>query len=216
MVELPIVKKLKKRLHREIAIFQDILVREVFYYFETAVLHGGTAIWRCYQGNRFSEDVDFYLSPREKNKILKFFEKLENLGIKILKKKFTSNAFYSRLKQNEVEIRLEVLFKKIENYITKEYETAEGLRFVVNTLSAEDLIKEKIEAYLKRKMIRDLYDIYFLLNYADKVKIKKEIIKLLNNFQKPIDEKELKFLIIVGVAPKLDDILNKIKNYAKK
>ncbi|MGC8981476.1 MAG: nucleotidyl transferase AbiEii/AbiGii toxin family protein [Minisyncoccia bacterium] len=216
MVELPIIKKLKKRLHREIAIFQDILVREIFDYFETAVLHGGTAIWRCYQGNRFSEDVDFYLSPREKNKILKFFEKLENLGIKILKKKFTSNAFYSRLKQNEVEIRLEVLFKKIENYITKEYETAEGLKFVINTLSAEDLIEEKVAAYLKRKMVRDLYDIYFLLNYADKEKIKKEINKLLNNFKKPIDEKELKFLIIVGVAPKLNDILNKIKNYAEK
>ena len=25
------------------------------------VLHGGTAIWRCYAGNRFSDDLDLYV-----------------------------------------------------------------------------------------------------------------------------------------------------------
>jgi predicted nucleotidyltransferase component of viral defense system len=78
-----------------------------------------------------------------------------------LKKKFTQNAFCSKIKRNDVEIRFEVLFKEIKNYITKEYETVEGLKFVINTLGPEELILEKISAYLKRKFIRDLYDIYF-------------------------------------------------------
>ena len=29
-----------------------------------ATLYGGTAIWRCYGGNRFSEDIHIYLSNR--------------------------------------------------------------------------------------------------------------------------------------------------------
>ena len=215
MVELPIFKKLRKKIHREIAILQDILVQEVFKIFKSAVLHGGTAIWRCYQGNRFSEDVDFYISPKEKNKIKKFLENLEKEGFKILKKKFTQNAFYSKISKNGIEIRFEVLFKEIKNYSTKEYETAEGIRFVINTLSPEKLILEKISAYLKRKLVRDIYDIYFLLNYSSKEKIKSALLKLLKDFPKPLDEKELKFLIITGVAPKLEEILNKIKKYAE-
>ena len=215
MVELPIFKKLKKKAHREIAGLQDILVSKVFKIFKSAVLHGGTAIWRCYQGNRFSEDVDFYISPKEKNKIKIFLENLQKEGFKILKKKFTQNAFYSNIKRNDVEIRFEVLFKEIKNYSTKEYETIEGTKFVINTLAPEELILEKTYAYLKRKLSRDLYDIYFLLDYASKEKIKNYLLKLLKDFKKPVDEKELKFLIITGVAPKLEEILNKIKKYAE-
>jgi predicted nucleotidyltransferase component of viral defense system len=215
MVEFPIFKKLKKKIHREIAGLQDILVSEVFKIFKSAVLHGGTAIWRCYQGNRFSEDVDFYISPKEKNKIKIFLENLQKEGFKILKKKFTQNAFYSKIKRNDVEIRFEVLFKEIKNYSTKEYETIEGTKFVINTLAPEELILEKTYAYLKRKLSRDLYDIYFLLDYASKEKIKNYLLKLLKDFKKPVDEKELKFLIITGVAPKLEEILNKIKKYAE-
>jgi predicted nucleotidyltransferase component of viral defense system len=215
MVELPIFKKLKKKIHREIADLQDILVSEAFKIFKSAVLHGGTAIWRCYQGNRFSEDLDFYISPKEKNKIKNFLENLEKEGFKILKKKFTQNAFYSKIKRNGIEIRFEVLFKEIKNYTTKEYETIEGTKFVINTLAPESLILEKIYAYSKRKLIRDLYDIYFLLNYASKEKIKNYLLKLLKDFKKPVDEKELKYLIITGVAPKLEEILNKIKKYAE-
>ncbi len=215
MVDLPIFKKLKKKIHQEIALVQDLLVQEVFNVFKTATLHGGTAIWRCYQGNRFSEDVDFYISKKEKNKINIFLKKLESADFKILKKKFTPNAFYSKLRKNGIEIRLEILFKEVKNYITKEYETVEGLKFTVNTLSADDLIQEKVFAYLKRRLIRDIYDIYFLLNYATKDKVKNILSKLLKNFKEPIDENSLKFLIITGVAPKLEDILNKIKKYAR-
>ena len=144
-----------------------------------------------------------------------FLENLEKDGFKILKKKFTQNAFYSKISKNKIEIKFEVLFKEIKNYITKEYETVEGTRFVINTLSPESLILEKISAYLKRGFIRDIYDIYFLLRYSSKEKIKNALLKLLKNFKKTVNEKELKFLIIIGVAPKLEEILNKIKKYAE-
>ena len=215
MVELPLIKKLKKKIHQEIAMAQDILIREVFNLFKTAVLHGGTSIWRCYSGNRFSEDVDIYISPKEKSKIENLLNNLEKLGFKILKRKLTSNAFYSKLQYQKVIIRFEVLFKSVKSYLTREYEMADGLKIVVNTLSPEKLIEEKTNAYLERRLIRDIYDIYFLLNFVeDKNYVKKFIAKLLNNFKEPIDEKELKYLIISGVAPKLEEIIKKIKKYA--
>ncbi len=218
MVVLPLVKKLKKSWHREIALAQDILIQEIFSYFKTAVLHSGTAIWRCYNGNRFSEDVDIYLSFQEKNKINQFLKNLENLGFKILKKKFTQNAFYSKLEYEKVTIRFEVLFKKIKNFTTKEYENLDGTKITVYTLPPEILIEEKIGAYSKRKMIRDLYDIYFLLDFVENINIIKNKLKdFLENFKdkKPQDEKELKFLIISGVAPKFEEIIKKIEKNAQ-
>jgi predicted nucleotidyltransferase component of viral defense system len=89
----------------------------------------------------------------------------------------------------------------------------DGTKFVVNTLSPEDLIKEKIEAYFSRFKIRDLYDTFFLLDFANKSEIKNNLSHLLKNFKNPEDEKELKYLIITGVAPKLEEILKKIKKY---
>jgi predicted nucleotidyltransferase component of viral defense system len=210
---LPLIRKLKKKIHREIALAQDVLIQEVFRIFNSAILHGGTAVWRYYQSNRFSEDLDFYISPKEKEKIEKFFEELKNLGFKILKRKLTKNALYSKLKYNEVEIRFEVLFKEIKNFTTKEYEMTDGTKIVVNTLSPEDLIKEKIEVYLDRLNTKDLYDIFFLLDFAEKKEIKNELSRLLQNFKNPKNEKELKYLIIVGAAPKLEEMLKKIKKY---
>ena len=59
-MRIPLANKLKKRLHSETAFLQDEVIDIVYGLEPNAVLHGGTAIWRCYQGNRFSEDLDFY------------------------------------------------------------------------------------------------------------------------------------------------------------
>ena len=86
MARIPLGLRLKKEGHRKIAVAQDILVKEIYKHFNSAVFHGGTAIWRCYNGVRFSEDLDFYL-PRELKKINLFFENLEKLGFIVEKKK---------------------------------------------------------------------------------------------------------------------------------
>ena len=56
---LPMAMKLKREAHRKVAEAQDLIVVSTFDTFGDAVIHGGTAIWRCYGGNRFSEDVVF-------------------------------------------------------------------------------------------------------------------------------------------------------------
>ena len=86
MIKIPLQAKLKREIHRRIAYAQDLIVNEVYFVFDKAVLHGGTAIWRCYNGKRFSEDLDFYL-PNDKKKIEALFENLKKAGFNIKKRK---------------------------------------------------------------------------------------------------------------------------------
>lgn len=211
---IPLILRLKKERHKEIARAHDLIIETLYEIFGNAVLHGGTAIWRCYKGNRFSEDVDVYL-PKDAKKIEAFFESLKKKGFVIEKKKISENSLFSSLNFNNIIARFEALFKKVEGIIG-EYETADGNIMTVYTLSPEELIKEKVETYLKRAKIRDLYDIFFLLRHIkDKEKINGELKKLVSNFRKPIDEKELKILILEGLVPDTEKMLSYIKSFVK-
>jgi len=207
---IPLILKLKKARHKEIAKAQDLIVESLYSVFNNAVLHGGTSIWRCYKGNRFSEDIDVYI-VKDKNKIDSLFEEFEKKGFKIEKKKVSENSIYSSLNFNNTFVRFEAVFKK-ERGILREYETAEGNLITVFTLSSEQLIKEKVSAYLKRLKIRDLYDIFFLLKYADVKEVKDNLKKLIKEFKKPIDEPDLKIIILEGLIPSADNMLNYINS----
>ena len=91
---IPLNLKLRNKKDREVAFAQDIIVAELYKFFPEAIIHGGTGIWRCYQGNRFSEDVDVYIK-RDEKKIEEFFKSLENKGFKIIKKRLKENSLYS-------------------------------------------------------------------------------------------------------------------------
>ena len=85
----------------------------------------------------------------------------------------------------------------------------------VITLSPEELTKEKVDAYLKRRKIRDIYDIYFLMNrVADPDKVKSSLKKLISNFSSPIDEGDLKTIILIGSVPTTKQIMENIKRWA--
>jgi predicted nucleotidyltransferase component of viral defense system len=216
MVIIPLERKLKKKVHRQIAFAQDILVNEVYRFFPKAILHGGTAIWRCFGSNRFSEDLDFYLPSFSKEKFSQFLENLENLGFSKLKFRQTKNAIFSQFEYAQAIVRFEAIAKKIKDYQTISFEMIDGNSIIVNTLYPKDLIKEKISAYLKRQKIRDLYDIFFFIKFVKRDSQNKSII---NNFLKkyslPKDEANLKTLIISGAVPKVDDMLQEIKKWAK-
>ncbi|MBI2044743.1 nucleotidyl transferase AbiEii/AbiGii toxin family protein [Candidatus Pacearchaeota archaeon] len=209
MVKIPIILMLKKESQKKIARAQDIIVEEMEKTFNKIVLHGGTAIWRCYNGNRFSEDVDVYI-PKEINKINNFFENLKKRRFILEKKKIGKNSLYSSLRFENIIIRFEALFKLVKGEL-KDYETVEGNLITIHTLLPEELIKEKINAYLKRLRVRDLYDIFFLLRHVkDKREINSELKKFLKDFKNPVDKEELKLLIISGLTPNIEEILRYI------
>ena len=214
MVKIPLILKFKKQSHKDIAKAHDIILEELYKVFDKAVLHGGTAIWRCYEGNRFSEDIDVYV-PKDKKKLDVLFENFKKRGFIVNKRKIGENSLYSSLELDRVIVRFEALFKNyFSKSLLKDYETCESNFVAVYTLSPENLIKEKIEAYLKREKIRDLYDIFFLLKYVgDKEKISNNIKRLINNFKKPVDEKDLQVLILEGVVPDTKKMLDYIRRF---
>ncbi len=211
-MKLPLVLKLKKASHKEIAGAQDLIIEELYRVFSQAVLHGGTAVWRCYRGSRFSEDIDVYL-PKNKEKIEALFKNLEKRGMVVEKKKITENSVYSRMKLNRAEVCFEATFKKIEGQL-RDYELADGNLIVVYTLSPEELVSEKIAAYLSRLKIRDLYDIFFLLKEVrERGKIENDLRRLLRERKRPVDEKELQVLIIDGLVLPWEKMWEYIKNW---
>ncbi len=211
--KIPLNLKLRKAAHKRTAYVQDVLVEELYSFFPKAIIHGGTAIWRCYNGNRFSEDVDVYL-PRDVEKIEEFFELLENRGFKIIKKRIKENSVYSEVVFNDVPVRFEATFQ-VKKGTTRKYEKSEGFFINVFTLTAEELVFEKVETYLKRRKIRDLYDIFFLLNYVKRDKVQAELKKLIRNFEKPKDEENLALIIISGAVPDSKQLLRGIGRWVK-
>ncbi len=210
MAEIPLILKLRRQSHKDLARAQDIIVRELYNVFNRPVLHGGIAIWRCYEGNRFSEDIDAYM-PKDKEKINTLFENLESKGFAIKKRKTGSRSLYSRMELNRAIVRFEALFRRAKGSL-REYRTADSNIITVYTLSPEELIREKVSAYLQRFKVRDLYDIFFLLRHVeDKREVSAEIKKLAEGFRKPADEKDLKVLIIEGLTPSAEDMMDYIK-----
>ena len=209
MENVPLQNRLKREVHRKTAYAQDLIVKEIYAIFDKAVLHGGTAIWRCYKGKRFSEDLDFYF-PRNIDKINLLFENLLKLGFEIKKKKISENSIYSELELERVSVRLEGTFQKISGTIC-DYEASDGNLIIIYSLTAEDFLIEKINTYLKRFKARDLWDIFFLLKYIKNPDEIKELNSLLKNYKKPADEKDLKAIILEGIVPSAEEMIIYIK-----
>lgn len=213
-MKIPLSLKLKKKIHKDIAYAQDILVEELYNFFPEAIIHGGTAIWRCYNGNRFSEDVDVYIQ-KDSKKISGFFESLEKKGFKAVKKRIKEKSVYSEIIMNGTSLKFEATFQ-VKKASLKQYETSESFFINVYTLLPEELIIEKVNTYLKRRKIRDLYDIYFLLSYSKQSpEIAEALANLTKNFRKPTDEGNLATIIISGAVPDSNHLLEAIKKWVK-
>ena len=206
MNNIPLQVRLKREVHRKIASTQDLIVKEVYKVFDKAVLHGGTAIWRCYSGRRFSEDLDFYL-PKHPEKIEHLFDNLKKIGFLIKKKKIEENSIYSELEQNRISVRLEATFQNITGVIC-DYELSDGNFIDIYSLTPEQFITEKTNTYLKRFKVRDFWDVFFLSKIADNYE---SIGKIVKNYQKPVDESDLKIIILDGPIPTFDEMFEYLK-----
>ena len=210
-MRIPLLNLLKKRVQTQIALLQDELVELVYSLDNTLVLHGGTAIWRCYQGNRFSEDLDFYAKNARKLEE-NFKAKASERGLTLLKFKKTENLIFCKVTDGNVEVRLEINFSARVKPIVARYERADGSFIDVLSLSPEDLLVEKARAYANRKFIRDIYDVYHLTAYAtNRDKVRPVVRTLLAAIQPPVDEKNLKTIVYSGAVPTFKQITESLK-----
>jgi predicted nucleotidyltransferase component of viral defense system len=210
-MKIPIVKKLKKRQQVQVAMLQDMLVEIIYKIVDKPVLHGGTGIWRCYSGNRFSEDLDFYFKP-ENNFETRLARDLRAFGMRITKFKDTGNVIFCKISDGETEIRLESNLVDFKNHIVRDYEKIDGSPVTILTLDEGNLIEEKMDAYLGRRFIRDIYDVYHLSGMVDPDRLRAKVTDFLARMEPPVDESVLKVLIISGAIPTFDAMVRTLKS----
>lgn len=137
-------------------------------FLEHLVFCGGTMLRLCYELNRFSVDLDFWIiKPIDINKLFnKLYEYLANFyTIKDSENKFSTLLFEIKStdypRNLKIEIRKEI--KKIKTEIAIAYSKFSNIQVFLKVVSLQEMMKAKIEAFLKRKEIRDVFDIEFLL-----------------------------------------------------
>ncbi|MGB9728142.1 MAG: nucleotidyl transferase AbiEii/AbiGii toxin family protein [Nitrososphaeria archaeon] len=118
---------------------------------------------------------------------------------------------------NEVVTELEVSpISRDVKVVEADYWLVEGGSIVVKTITPEDLLSEKVNAFISRRKSRDLYDIYYLLDFCEVEKIKcvlKELLPFLDS--EPKDFNMLSEPIILGRSPSFHTIVEKVSRYAK-
>ncbi len=209
-MKLPLRNVLKKQVQVELALLQDEVCEIMYAVAPNAVFHGGTSIWRCYFANRFSEDLDFYAQVKNsfENDLL---IETKKRGLSVSKFRKTENNIFAKISNGRTEVSLEIANRTKTGAILVQYEKTDGSVINVFSLSKEDLIIEKAHAFLNRKLIRDIYDVYFLSSSTDLTKIKTELKEFVSKAPLPIDEKNLKSLLYSGAVPSFEQMLSAIK-----
>ncbi len=166
--------------------FQDIVLFIIYERFgREVVFKGGTAMNRCYNLNRFSEDLDFTAKkidlPKSLNEGLKRFyidyelsESPYEDGIKIIIR--LRGPLFIGKKQSMCKIELDLSFR--ESVLLKpKIETIgrflkEIPAFNVVVMQEEEILAEKVRAIMTRTRARDVYDMAFLLDRNTMIDIK--------------------------------------------
>lgn len=196
--------KLKK------AQLQDLIVRTIFDTVSDATFHGGTCVWRCYDGKRFSKDIDIYI--KKESSIKRILNRLVQEGLKVrLDSERKSTVFYTI--ENSTDVSLQINKGSREGAVVS-YVLVDGTRISSYSLTAESLILEKIDAYRDRRLERDIYDIMTLLHYVvDKNIVREKLRSFLSNIRPPRDHGALRDLIYEGVYPTFSQIVDFINSW---
>lgn len=171
------------------------------------IFKGGTALQKTYGLNRFSEDLDFTItSDTDMEPVLKtVITNMKIFGCEATKKKKKDEDIGDRYlikirgplfdgtEQSHAYIRLDlskrekvVLPIKI-NTITPIYKDLPPYTLAI--MSTTEIMAEKIRAILTRNNVRDIYDLWFLIQKKNKVSISL-INSKLKYYKKIFDQKE--------------------------
>jgi len=154
------------------------------------IFGGGTMLRLCHGLDRYSVDLDFWVV--KDIDWAKYYQKMEEYLLQFYKIADSANKHFTILfelkspqypRALKIEIRKEAKVIKTETSIA--YSTNSNIQVLLKTVTLEEMMKSKIEAFLSRREIRDTYDIEFLLKKGISISAEKEIlIKLLEGLEK--------------------------------
>lgn len=195
----------------------ELLLYSIYSQFsDTFLLKGGSALYKFYNLNRFSEDLDFVLNKKkiDLTKVLnKTLKSISLVGIgggikNIEKYKNEINIrlnfkgpLYNGSKESLAFVALNISLREKPVQIKKELlipSYKEIPSFEVFVMGAQEIFSEKVRAILTRNKARDIYDFWFLLKRGIKPELslinkKLKIYKLKfsqNEFIRRIEEKK--------------------------
>lgn len=146
------------------------------------VFVGGTMLRLCFGLNRFSADLDFWII--RKIDIENFFERLKKYLLSFYTIKDSANKFYTLLfeiKSKNYPRALKIEIRKWEKSIQPEeaiaYSRYSNTQVLLKVVCLKDMLKAKIESFLERKEIRDVFDIEFLIKKGVELDINPKLLK---------------------------------------
>ena len=154
------------------------------------IFGGGTMLRLCHGLDRYSVDLDFWVT--KDIDWAKYYRKMEEYLLQFYKIADSANKHFTILfelkspqfpRALKIEIRKEAKVIKTETSIA--YSTNSNVQVLLKTVTLEEMMKSKIEAFLSRKEIRDAYDIEFLLKRGIPLAAENErLSKLLDGLEK--------------------------------
>ncbi len=223
--------ELKSDVQRARAVLEDALVDLVYDGLAELkpVMHGGTAIWRCYGGNRFSRDIDFYVdvSKAGESEFQKNVHKLLlDKGYQIIEEKYNNktDTIHFIVRGYGTTGKLDITLGGFAGEAV-EYARVDGTRKIIYALGPEAILNEKIAAYSDKfgKGTAEIHDLYDMLILKDRIQspsatMVRKLTKLLSLVENvpPENEKELSNLLLGGVAPSFKDTIKLLKAWLDK
>lgn len=196
-------------------ILKDLEISKIFKILETkldnVVLKGGTGINRVYfkkENRRFSEDIDFDIYCKDNINIVKekLYLILKNLlneytveKPRLMNETIRFDVYYTGIQKDKIKLE----FKLNKGILKNTNQKIVDFGFVPATASIyviydlEELINQKLLAFVNRTDGKDAYDLYYLLQLEFiKQKINKELLTESKEKLKKIkvDKKQIRYL----------------------
>lgn len=159
------------------------------------IFGGGTMLRLCHGLSRYSVDLDFWV-VREMD-WAKYYHRMEKYLRQFYTVADTANKHFTILfelkspqfpRALKIEIRKETKIIKTETCIA--YSPHANVQVLMKTVALDDMMKSKIEAFLSRREIRDVFDIEFLLKRGIPLAAKKETLSELLTGIKKLGKKD--------------------------
>lgn len=135
---------------------------------------GGTMLRLCHNLNRYSTDLDFWIDTALNPKTL--FAQIKEMlsySYRIVDHENKKYTLLFEIKSNNYKRSLKIEIRKEQTNFDWERKIAfskfTNKQVTVKGLTLKQMMKNKIEALLSRKIIRDCYDIEFLLMRGEKL-----------------------------------------------
>lgn len=163
---------------------------------------GETMLRLCHNLNRYSTDLDFWLDTSADSKsIYKTIHSSLSKNYKLTDSMNKKNTLLFEFKSSSVNRSIKIEIRKEQIDFDWEYKIAfskfTNKQVMVKALTLTQMIQNKFEALLSRKIIRDAFDIEFLLmrgiELPDDKKKLQAAIQIINNF------KEQDFKVTLGL-----------------